>query len=542
MNLPSTQRRDDAPFSFDELYGYPQNLGSFDTHRTRKRVGVLGAGVAGLAAAYELRERGHHVEVLEATDRPGGRILTRHFADGSHGEFGAMRIPANHHCTRHYVDEFGLGTRTFVNKNESGYYYFRGRRTRLSAWGHVADLFNLRLPAERVDPLRLYEEVMQRGMAFLPSPDKWSMFTDHLTGGQVRAYEETTLYQYLSRWLSPDATSYVGHATGMIQYENAAFLEALIDYFGLFRVDQLELEDGMQALPDAFVASLGDVIRYGARVTAIQITGGGHESRVVVTSEEAGRLIDTTFDYVICTLPAPVLPRIRFDPGPPHQQSGAWRGITYAKSSKTLIHCARRPWEIDDGIYGGGSFTDTLVQQVWYPSDNAKADKEAGRIAGFTGDDADSASRGLATAPRTFVAKSVKRSNEPGVLTAAYMWEGNSARFAAMNDAERTDIVLRALRPLHPTLDESCVIEVAHHCWDQQSSPGNGAFAYFRPGEHDRYQPWLGCHYPAKDQPRVFFAGEHLSIAHAWIQGAIQTALTAVCEVMKAPVPSGARS
>jgi hypothetical protein len=40
-----------------------------------------------------------------------------------------------------------------------------------------------------------------------------------------------------------------------------------------------------------------------------------------------------------------------------------------------------------------------------------------------------------------------------------------------------------------------------------------------------------------QDNPRVFFAGEHLAIAHAWIQGAIQTGLVAVIQILNAPAP-----
>ena len=56
---------------------------------------------------------------------------------------------------------------------------------------------------------------------------------------------------------------------------------------------------------------------------------------------------------------------------------------------------------------------------------------------------------------------------------------------------------------------------------------GSGSDAFFAPGEHERYQGWLGEFYP-RQQPRVFFAGEHLGINHASVQGAIQTAVSAV--------------
>ncbi|MEA3532957.1 FAD-dependent oxidoreductase [Nocardia implantans] len=67
--------------------------------------------------------------------------------------------------------------------------------------------------------------------------------------------------------------------------------------------------------------------------------------------------------------------------------------------------------------------------------------------------------------------------------------------------------------------------------WDEQVGIGGGAFAYLAPGQHARYLAEIGAPrpYPA---PRVFFAGEHLSVAHAWIQGALQSALESVRHVL----------
>src|SRR5688500_9204506 len=66
-----------------------------------KRVIIVGAGLAGLSAAYELTQTGHDVTVFEARTRPGGRVLTLRdpFPDGLYAEAGAARIPNHHHFT-----------------------------------------------------------------------------------------------------------------------------------------------------------------------------------------------------------------------------------------------------------------------------------------------------------------------------------------------------------------------------------------------------------------------------------------------------------
>src|ERR1044071_9932164 len=72
-----------------------------------KTVVVLGGGLAGLAAAYELKKAGHSVTVLEARKTPGGRVRTiRDFDDGLYAEAGAIAFPRSHEFTFGYVQEF----------------------------------------------------------------------------------------------------------------------------------------------------------------------------------------------------------------------------------------------------------------------------------------------------------------------------------------------------------------------------------------------------------------------------------------------------
>ncbi len=514
------------PFSFSTLYRYPDEpLSTSDQGRPRKQIAIIGAGAAGLSAAYELTRRGHKVKIFESTDRSGGRILTHRFSDGNHAELGAMRIPANHACTLHYVQEFGLAIRPFVNHNPDAYYFLRNIKTRIRDFSRLFSAFNLQ-PDEHGDPLLLYEALMKEIMAALSPEEKWEMFSSSFESSTLQQYNATSFWQYLRHRLSREAYDLVGHATGMIQYERASLLEVLIDYFGLFRVDQYELVDGMDALVNAFVQQLPGKICYNAKVRAIQMTDTGvraHWSRF-------GRQEVDCFDYVICTVPAPALARINFHPALPANQMQAIRSITYASSAKTIFHTTARPWELYDNIYGGGSFTDLPIQQCWYPSDNSKP-ADTALHAAFTGDDQIDYSE----APLHWSARNPELSHSSAAFTASYLWEGNARRFLALDRQERTDLVLRNVKMLHPQIDQY-VDEIVHYAWDEQSNPGYGAFAYFAPGEHERYQGPLCQPYPL-DNPRVFFAGEHLALAHAWIQGAIQTGLDAAISVLQAPAP-----
>src|SRR5829696_724517 len=97
-------------------------LGAIILRGPARKVLILGAGMAGLVAAYELSKLGHDVTVLEARTRPGGRVhtLREPFSDGLYAEAGAARIPANHDLTLKYVKEFALPLEPLVVRSRSG--------------------------------------------------------------------------------------------------------------------------------------------------------------------------------------------------------------------------------------------------------------------------------------------------------------------------------------------------------------------------------------------------------------------------------------
>jgi monoamine oxidase len=109
------------------------------------------------------------------------------------------------------------------------------------------------------------------------------------------------------------------------------------------------------------------------------------------------------------------------------------------------------------------------------------------------------------------------------------MWEANARRFAALGEDERTDLVLTELAELHPDLIDQ-VEDVEHIIWDEEV--GGGTYAFFAPGDYQRFHGALRQPFP-HEEPRVFFAGEHLAISHAWIQGAVQTGWHAASHVAR---------
>lgn len=99
-----------------------------------KKVIIIGAGLAGLSAAYELIQVGHDVTILEARLRPGGRVYTlrEHFSDGLHAEVGAGRIHHDHHWTIKYVKLFNLSLVPFYPTKLSNVLYAQGKRSKFN--------------------------------------------------------------------------------------------------------------------------------------------------------------------------------------------------------------------------------------------------------------------------------------------------------------------------------------------------------------------------------------------------------------------------
>ncbi|MEU9041648.1 MULTISPECIES: NAD(P)/FAD-dependent oxidoreductase [unclassified Kitasatospora] len=494
---------------FDTSFAFPRSL-LRPVGGARGRVAVVGSGIAGLVCAHELQRRGFDVVVYERANRPGGRVRTHRFWDGTHVDLGAMRIPGNHHCVLHYVSGFGLVTRPFVNANPRAFYHLRGRRVRVQDVASLFPSYALR-PAERQAPAPLLDHLLGSVWRTFTVEQQRRILEGHWDDPALERAASVSLWQFVHEHVSQDAWELFGHASGLAHYEQSSLLEVLVDYFGLFHSGQVELVDGLDALVHAFVRSLRPgTLRLSTRIDEIALTADG----VRIGGRRIGARLRDHADYVVCCVPAPALDQITVTPDLPPAQRHAVRGISYASSVKTVLHLTRRRWELEDDIHGGGSFTDLPIQQVWYPSDNAVLTE-----GGVNG------SSGPSWGPRDPL-----RSAEPAALLGAYLWGANARRFAALPVADRDALVLDCLEKLHPGITGD-VDDIVHCDWDVQTGMGGGAFAHLAPGEHTRYLSVLGSPHPV-EQPRIFFAGEHLSGAHAWCQGAAQSALGAVSALL----------
>jgi hypothetical protein len=132
-----------------------------------------------------------------------------------------------------------------------------------------------------------------------------------------------------------------------------------------------EIVGGTDRLPAAFASRLRRKPRMGCEVIALE--QDAEKRRVAAVFREADRVSRLEGDVLLCTLPFPVLSRIRVTPPLSAGKQRAIRELNYDSSTKILAVTRRRFWEADDGIFGGGTFTDLPTGTTWYPSSNAEA-------------------------------------------------------------------------------------------------------------------------------------------------------------------------
>lgn len=451
-----------------------------------KKVVVVGAGIAGLVAAYELLRAGHDPLILEAQSRVGGRIYTLRepFAPGLYAEAGAMRIPRAHQLTLAYVEKFNLPFFPFTMGNPQAYCHLGGVRRRLADVHANPALLDFDFAAsERPKGIqRMWEEALASLAAQVQSGGvtAWD---------QIRLqYDQYSVREFLEfKGWSEGAIECFGLLNNQEAMMNSSFMELLREEIGGFYTNLVQIEGGMDRLPHAFLPALHDRIRFGAKMIAIDQS----PQDVTIHIQSAGGRYRVSGDYAILTVPFPVLRHIEVLKPFSRSKQRAIRQTHYDASAKVFMQFRRRFWEQDDGIYGGGSVTDLAIRNVYYPDHG----RQTGR----------------------------------GVVLASYTWSEDAQRWGSLSPDDRISQALENLAVLHPQAPHEFECG-ASKMWHDDEFAG-GAFALFDPEQQSLlYDSILA------PEGRIHFAGEHASLEHAWIQGAIESGLRAAAEIHQAPL------
>src|SRR5215204_437853 len=330
---------------------------------TQKKVIIVGAGLAGLAAGYELKRAGHTPIILEAQRRVGGRVYTLRdpFTDGLYAEVGAMRIPRAHALSMEYIEKFGLKTNDFAMDNPHDYYYMGGKKVRASE--------------ATIDPSLLGFEVFEHekgktaGQMYMkaiqPLIDNLAKNGDSIWDEIVSQYDQYSTREFLevNGW-SEGMIEMFGLLANQESVMNSSFLELFREDSGNYYTNMIEIEGGTDRLPHAFLPELKGNIRFGAKMIAIDQSP---DDVTIHYQTPAGRFTETG-DYAIITVPFPVLRHVEVLKPFTRAKQRAIRQLHYDASAKILFQCKRRFWEEDDGIFGGGTLTDLPIRNLYYPN------------------------------------------------------------------------------------------------------------------------------------------------------------------------------
>ena len=453
----------------------------------RVRVVILGAGLSGMTAAYELAKVGFDCRVLEARARPGGRVFTVRrgtaseetgptqtatFDDGLYFNAGPMRISHHHHTTLEYCRELRVATEVFVPDCESAYLAqtrgpLAGRRIRLREAradldGYIAELLSKSLSQVQLDqPLTAADR--EQVLTYLRS---------------LGALTEAGAYRGSERR---------GAAVPIPLHELFAGIPGFyVQTDWSSQPTMMQVAGGMDRLPAALAARLGNRITYRAAVREIR---QGEHGVWVVYSDPQGQPRRIEADYCISTIPLPVLTDIQKDVTQRVQSAIATAG--YDGAGKIGLQFKRRFWERDDEVYGGRSWTDQEVGQIVYPSH------------GFT--------------------------TAKGILVGYYLDFRGTMRARPPAEIQRIALDQGArVHPQYPTEFEHAFsvtwarVPWSRGSWRSESPDADAALAPLR-----------------EPDGRVYFAGDYMTDMSSWMQGAFESARGTAAALHRRALASG---
>jgi monoamine oxidase len=535
-----------------------------------KNVLIIGAGMAGMVSAAMLKQAGHNVTIVEANTRVGGRIKTfrntkekQYFEDdSSYGEAGAMRIPTIHQMVFKYISQLNLKTEPFyyvsVDKAQAIAYHNNPQtapipdRTRNSLfyvnYRHVVQSEYFK-PGANINELldynletseqNLYEN--QRAdvlLANVLNPLKAFIAQDPLKNWPllIERYGEYSMRRFLveQTLYSDNAIEMIGVLQNLESRMAYDFLQSFIESNIIKDSTQfVQIVGGTDLLTTEFFKAheLKDNTYFDCRVTDLFIDKTTNKVKIK-THVEVERshefyekkgyekmetpIEDREFDEVIVTIPFSALRHVYITPGFAQLKRKAIRELHYDSATKILIEFRERWWEqAPYNIVGGGTITDLSNRFVYYPS--------------------------------------MDIGTKYGVILAAYCWSDEASRWDSMDDDERYFYALKNLAIMHAPNDpaeqerikslavmtvnkekreveltsKNKVIGAATQSW-MRDPYAFGEAAIFNPGQLHLLQKHI---ISTEWDGRAHFAGEHTSLKHAWIEGAIESGIRTALEV-----------
>ena len=514
---PVTLFGPDFPFAYDDWLKHPQGLASLPASAHGTGVAIIGAGMAGMTAAYELMKLGLKPVIYEAS-RMGGRLRSQPF-EGGHGaiaELGGMRFPASSTAFFHYVNLLGLQAQPFPNPLtpaagstvidlEGQTHYARSLAELPPLFTEVAAAWSEALAELGFGDLQ--KALRERDVARLKA--LW----DRL----VPLWDDRTFYDFIAQSQAFSTLSFrhrevfgqVGFGTGGwdSDFPNT-MLEILRVVLTGCDEDQHLIVGGVQQVPLGLWAHAPEQITHWPRGTTLASLHGGATRPGVTAIARApdGRLAVTDAWGTVRHHPAVLVTcqswllttQIAVEESLFSQK--LWMALDrtrYMQSSKTFVMVDRPFWKDVDPTTGRDIMSMTLTDRLTrgtYLFDNGP--------------------------------------DRPAVICLSYAWMSDALKMLPHPPARRVQLALEALKKIYPNVDIAGHIVGDPITISWEADPYFlGAFKGALPG-HYRYNQRMYGHFmqdalPAAERG-IFLAGDDVSFTPAWVEGAVQTSLNAV--------------
>jgi len=512
----------DFPFSYDSWLRHPAGLGTLPSEALGTPVAVVGAGMAGMTAAYELLRLGLRPVVYEPGEI-GGRMRSVPFAEhpGHVAELGAMRFPAGARSLFHYIDLLGLRTHPFPNPLDphtpSTLIHLDGERYRAHTlddlpvvFQEVADAWDKALE-ERAELSAVRDAMARRDVPTLKAV--WNRL--------VAEFDDESFYGFLAStsafrsFRHREVFGQVGFGTGGwdTDFPNSV-LEILRVVFTGADENQLVIEGGSQSVPRGLwhrAPDTGGLAHWPAGTSPASLhEGGAPRPGVTALRRTADGIRVEDESGAAATYPAVVhtphvwslLGSVDCDPSLlPQQHWTAVERTHYMGSSKLFVLVDRPFWRDRDPETGHDVMSMTLTDRM--PRGVYLFDEGPDR---------------------------------PGVMCLSYTWNDDSAKVSTLSGRERLDVLLSRLAEVYPGVDvrSRIVAEPISVTWENEPR-FMGAFKSNLPGQY-RYQRRLFTHFMqdgmAERHRGLFLCGDDVSWTAGFAEGAVTTALNAVWGVV----------
>lgn len=499
----------DFPFCYDDWLNHPAGLGEIPPEMRGQEVAVIGAGIAGAVAAYELASLGLKPVVYEA-DRIGGRLRSESFeaAPDAIAELGGMRFPRSSAALFHYADLLGLSSKPFPNPLTP------------AAGSTVIELGGEKFYAEQLEDLpALFNEVADAWDAALEREfnlgglqqairEKDSRALKRIWDRIVPLWDDRSFYEFVASSEEFSALSFrhrevfgqVGFGTGGWDSDFAnSMLEILRVVVTECDSHQELIVGGAEQIPRGLLARRG-IEGQQTRGAVTTLRRKSAESiEVIEVSGEARE-----YPAVLVTCQSWLLTTV-IDCDESLFSQDLWMALDrtrYMQSSKTFVMTDRPFWK-DKHVNNNQdllsmTLTDRLTRGT-YLFDNGP--------------------------------------DSPGVICLTYSWMSDALKMLPYTPQQRADLALRALSRIYPDVDirDHIIGEPITISWESERY-FLGAFKGALPG-HYRYNHRMYSHFMQQDMPPnergIFLAGDDVSFTPAWAEGAIQTALNAVWGIIR---------